>query len=167
MKCENCGHDKEDHSRHDVFCIYCECEKFTPKNQGCGKYINKEDRTCGDSYSYYEKEKRPYIKKKTDYGIWLCKRCKKNHSPVVSLLKDKEPEDLPTPSRLSSESGSFNLSDKIDSCLTTTNRFHKFIRVKDVKEFIRRLKDKIVQVEDGIALVDPKAVDKLAGGKLV
>ena len=40
------------------------------------------------------------------------------------------------------------------------------IPTEDVKEFIKELKDKVVQVEKGIALIDPKAIDKLAGKDL-
>lgn len=55
----------------------------------------------------------------------------------------------------------FNLSKKMMRFYDEHN-FDYFLE-EDVKEFIRLLKEKIVQVEEGIALIDPKAIDKLAG----
>ena len=45
--------------------------------KGCGKMIEEADRLCGMKYGYYKDEKREYIKKKTDYDIWLCANCSK------------------------------------------------------------------------------------------
>ena len=56
--------------------IFGKDKKFTPQTpRGCGKYLEKDDRTCGDNYGYYQNEKRSYIKKSRDYDIWLCPKC--------------------------------------------------------------------------------------------
>ncbi len=60
------------------------------------------------------------------------------------------------------------LSDKIDYTIDDDNQMsEEFVWVEDVKDFIQKLKRKVVKVEDGIALIDPESIDKLAGDALI
>jgi hypothetical protein len=43
--------------------------------KGCGRYIEEEDRDCGNKYGYYKRERRNYIVKKSGYDLWLCPTC--------------------------------------------------------------------------------------------
>jgi hypothetical protein len=69
--------------------------------KGCGKMIEEADRLCGIKYGYYKDEKREYIKKKTDYDIWLCENCSKKgllrHNPEDNIPKGCGKELSKTP----------------------------------------------------------------------
>jgi len=62
----------------------------------------------------------------------------------------------------------FNLSEKIENCIMSGEEL-PFIKVKDVKEFIRLLKKEIIgkqgiSEQDYVEIVD--GIDKIAGEKL-
>lgn len=57
--------------------------------------------------------------------------------------------------------GEFNLSDEITKCGLCSENFQQFLRVEDVREFIKLLK------EDLSDECDWAKVDRLAGEKLI
>ena len=171
---EVCGNCK------NVNCI-CKDLKETAfeKKQGCGKLISKREKMYpnrddmndwGISSGYICKEER------------LCPECQ-NDSPPREVLEDKEPEDKEyNPERNPPKSdGSFDLSDTLKFDVYDARSFSPEVRVitqktfeKNVKEFIKRLKDKLVinimentmDTGEDLLTFKRKDIDKLAGEKL-
>ena len=137
-KCKNCGHGVKSHGKEKDYM------------KGSCRYWN----ICGcekfEGEAIYD-----YVKRNMN----------QDHSPARNTVSDKEPEAAPLLNG-SETSGSFNLSDKIVEFDMVRDAEYIWIKAKDVKEFIRRLKEDIKRMSNFDKLKILKEIDKLPGSKL-
>ncbi|KKK89017.1 hypothetical protein LCGC14_2737360 [marine sediment metagenome] len=116
----------------------------------------KENKGCG--------ERLPFSAKlfcgRIQWGkLRLCPSCKNNSSSAVSKDKDKEPDD----GGARTDSGSdFKLSDGVFT-MEIKGQLCDFLFKGDIKEFIRRLKDKFCCGGEESCELWCKEIDKLSG----
>ena len=156
--CDECGTMNNAH--HSASCV----DKHE-KKQGCGclygdgnhgKIRCRKGQLCPECNNH-----SPY-----EGASLAVKREIKANSPT---FEDTEPEDEDTGAfkHGDSESGSFILSDKIGNCSSTDLEDGNVLNPKDVKEFIRRLKEDLEDTHNSSWVFQSFLIDKLAGSKLI